>query len=300
MAKIDICALKDMKDECVDSCITDPARSATDQVSWVSSGEPTPLCWQDLFRILKKGAHLIAFSTQGGYHSVASAIEGAGFEIRDEIVWAHRSDLFEEGTGAPVKATHTPLVLARKPFGGTIKSNVLAAGVGALNIDASRVPVDSDKHRKAWEALPLEMHQYAPSGGRWPANFIHDGSPSVLNLMPLVGEQGLSSGVGRKPMAKGSKWPTLKLEERRADVTAEFFKKIKGLSEFNEQPVELLRYLIRLITPRGGLVFDPFAGFGSTAVAATAEGMRWQGAQTDAESISIIEDRVKAAEGEVK
>ena len=62
------------------------------------------------------------------------------------------------------------------------------------------------------------------------------------------------------------------------------------------KPVQLMRYLIRLVTPKGGTVLDPFLGSGTTAVAAIEEGVAWIGCEREPEYLEIIEARVEAAQ----
>jgi site-specific DNA-methyltransferase (adenine-specific) len=62
------------------------------------------------------------------------------------------------------------------------------------------------------------------------------------------------------------------------------------------KPVALMRYLIRLVTPKGGTVLDPFMGSGTTAVAAIGEGVNWIGCERDPEYVAIIEARIAAAQ----
>jgi site-specific DNA-methyltransferase (adenine-specific) len=62
------------------------------------------------------------------------------------------------------------------------------------------------------------------------------------------------------------------------------------------KPVDLMRYLIRLVTPKGGTVLDPFMGSGTTAVAAIGEGVNWIGCEREPEYVAIIEARIAAAQ----
>ena len=62
------------------------------------------------------------------------------------------------------------------------------------------------------------------------------------------------------------------------------------------KPVDLMRYLIRLVTPKGGTVLDPFLGSGTTAVAAIEEGVAWIGCEREPEYLDIIRARVAAAQ----
>ena len=95
-----------------------------------------------------------------------------------------------EGWGTALKPAHEPIVLARKPLDGTVAQNVLWYGTGALNIDDCRVPTDDSfgggAKGTSGFAAGYENDGWTPGNpaGRWPANFIHDGSDEVLELFP--------------------------------------------------------------------------------------------------------------------
>ena len=155
----------------------------------------------EAFRILKPGGHLISFAGSRTYHRMASGIEDAGFEIRDQIMWIYGSGFPKslnlkgewQGWGTALKPAHEPMVLARKPVEGTVANNVLTYGVGGLNIDGTRVE---------GKVPSVPMAEWTRSGttgatdkrngelsqphlnGRWPANVIHDGDQEVLDLFP--------------------------------------------------------------------------------------------------------------------
>ena len=170
--------------------------------------------WQQCLRVLKPGGHLLAFSGARTYHRMACAIEDAGFEIRDQIMWLYGSGFpkslnLGDGRGTALKPAHEPICVARKPFKGTVAANLNEYGTGALHIDVCRVPT-SDKlgggdqsasptmktegwHRpwmldetaKAAHASRVNANiAKAEALGRWPANVIHDGSDEVLAAFP--------------------------------------------------------------------------------------------------------------------
>jgi site-specific DNA-methyltransferase (adenine-specific) len=162
--------------------------------------------WAECLRVLKPGGHLLAFAGSRTYHRMAVAIEDAGFEIRDQIMWIYGSGFPKsknldgqwQGWGSALKPSHEPICMARKPLIGTISANVDTHGTGAINIDACRVHAD--------DAIGGEytVKRFAPGAsvvkdgnwkqdvefrgemkaGRWPANVIHDGSPEVLDRFP--------------------------------------------------------------------------------------------------------------------
>ena len=239
----------------VDAIVTDPPYELGFMgKSWDASGVAFDVnTWQQALRVLKPGGHLIAFSGSRTYHRMAVAIEDAGFEIRDQIMWvygsgfpkshniskgidkaagaerevignritgaamASRSDgrgssdagsgqnLINitapatadaqqwDGWGTALKPAHEPIVLARKPLIGTVANNVLTYGTGGLNIDGSRVGTQGGTTGS--EYIPNDTPIYGKGlgntgdivtldAGRWPANFIHDGSDEVVALFP--------------------------------------------------------------------------------------------------------------------
>jgi len=182
----------------VDSIVTDPPYELGFMgKSWDSSGIAyNQELWAQCLRVLKPGGHLLAFSGSRTYHRMTVAIEDAGFEVRDQIMWIYGSGFPKsldvskaidkaagaerevvgiksvgikngaaggsheyglkasevditapatseaqqwQGWGTALKPAHEPICVARKPLTGTVASNVLEWGTGALNIDGSRV-----------------------------------------------------------------------------------------------------------------------------------------------------------------
>lgn len=193
-----------------------------------------------------------------------------------------------EGWNIALKPAFEPVILARKPLIGTVAENLLAHGTGAINIDGCRVGetgarnngrrVDSDIYGKLG---PMERVDYGK--GRFPANVIHDGSSDeVLAAFPAApGQQGRSSDSSRSQKnTYGAVTDNGKTYTPRGDSgsAARFFYSAKaGKSDRCEskhptvKPIALMRYLVRLITPPGGTVLDPFAGSGTTGQAAIEE-----------------------------
>jgi site-specific DNA-methyltransferase (adenine-specific) len=204
--------MKEMPDNSVDFIVTDPPYELGFMgKSWDSTGIAFNVeVWQEALRVLKPGGHLLAFSGSRTYHRMAVAIEDAGFQIRDQIMWIYGSgfpkslNLKDEwqGWGTALKPAHEPLVLARKPIEGTVAANVLTWGVGGLNIDGSRVISDDwdektvlGKYRGNNDGNDSVTGNFGVKEikstntestliGRWPANVIHDGSDEVVALFP--------------------------------------------------------------------------------------------------------------------
>jgi len=201
--------LKELPDNSVDACVTDPPYGLSFMGKAWDYDVPTVEVWREVLRVLKPGGHLLAFAGTRTQHRMAVQIEDAGFEIRDMIAWVYGSGFPKsrnldgdwQGWGTALKPALEPITVARKPLTGTVAANVLEHGTGAINVDGCRVPhgdeVDlSAVQRQQAEGtgiavgkgfvgsiLGKEIPMYKP-GGRWPANLIHDGSDEVVGLFP--------------------------------------------------------------------------------------------------------------------
>lgn len=351
----------------IDSCVTDPpyalvsivkrfgnsspddvARNITDKVIDGQGGNPyqraaagfmgkkwdtgetafDSLFWRDVLRVLKPGAHLLAFGGTRTYHRLAVAIEDAGFEIRDQIGWAFGSGFPKShnqgnGWGTALKPAWEPCVLARKPLIGTVAENVLAHGTGAINVDGCRVPSEGGRHR---EGEASQDRRYANNGatnfaatpgprggdpnGRWPANLIHDGSDEVLAAFPDT-KSGLlqthhQMRESENTSMAGKNYARTPRQDSFGDQgsAARFFYSAKadasdrlGSKHPTVKPVDLMAYLCRLVTPLWGTVLDPFAGSGSTGMACMREGFNAILIEREAEYVADIKRRIAHVSG---
>lgn len=254
--------------------------------------------WREVFRVLKPGAHLLAFGGTRTYHRMVCALEDAGFEVRDQIGWAFgqgfpKSHNMGNGWGTALKPAWEPIVLARKPLSeGTVAANFLKWGTGALNIDGCRVaaedlPEFANRNGASVNAYGDGLHGSARTGrmlpGRWPANVIHDGSDEVVGVFPDA-----KAGGNIESSAPSDKTGTIfgKFTGRFDNTSyqdggsaARFFYSAKadsddrlGSKHPTVKPLDLMQYLVRLVTSPGGTVLDPFAGTGTTGEAAYREG----------------------------
>lgn len=207
--------------------------------------------------------------------------------------------------------------LARKPFKGALVNNVLKNGVGCLNVDACRIgdrwpahvvlshhpdcKVVGTKIEKGHKGYPngpggKSVHWYEGSKRSdecrtEPWEGIPDREVPAYDCHPdcPVGQlDEASAGEGASRFFYCAK-PTKK--ERNDGVK-------KGSNNHpTVKAVELMRWLIRLITPPGGLVLDPFTGSGTTGVASVQEGFRFLGVEENADYMRIAQQRIQAAAG---
>ena len=321
--------LRELPDCSVDACVTDPPYGLSFMGKAWDYDVPSAEAWREVLRVLKPGGHLLAFAGTRTQHRMAVQIEDAGFEIRDLIAWVYGSGFPKsrnlsgdwQGWGTALKPALEPITVARKPLGGTVAANVLRHGTGALNVDGCRVPHGGDvdlTHVQRQQAegtgiamgkgfvgaiLGKEIPMYKP-GGRWPANLIHDGSEEVVGLFPQSVSTGGSGPASRQHKGDGrtvcgSCAATGGFGD--SGSAARFFycakasKADRGAENVHPtvKPTELMRYLVRLVTPPGGVVLDPFMGSGSTGKAAVLEGFRFIGIEREAEYLEIARQRIQ-------
>lgn len=356
-----------MDEASIDSIVTDaPYELGFMGRSWDRTGVAYDVeTWCAALRVLKPGGMLVCFGGARTYHRMACAIEDAGFEIRDQIMWIYGSGFPKggnrDGKGTCLKPAHEPIVLARKPLIGSVARNEAAFGTGALNIDACRIHADDAqggaytvKRLKPGATLEKTGGNWRPEdggalyhgemkAGRWPANVMHDGSDEVFVAFPHApGQQArsLSDGSPHGNTVYGAMLNAGPVHEPRdsGGSAARFFYCAKaskadrdeGLDQFEPQafvafqtqngasgaasslsegreteyrnthptvkPTALMRWLVRLVTPVGGTVLDPFTGSGSTGKAAVLEGRGFVGCEITSEYLPIARARIAAAQ----
>lgn len=286
--------------------------------------------WRETLRILKPGGHLLSFGGARTYHRLATAIENSGFDIRDQLMWIYGSGFPKsynvskaidkmagaerevvgtkstnvgikgnnftrgsqagevditvpatdeakqwEGWGTALKPAHEPIVLARKPLDGTIAESVLEHGTGAINIEESRNGERFPTNVLLSEQGALELDEQT---GRKVAQFFYCPKPTKeerergceeldTKLKHKVNSGGLENDPQWAPREVKNHHPTVK-------------------------PLELLRYLVRMVTPPGGTVLDMFLGSGTTAIAAKLEGFDFVGIELEPDYVKIANARL--------
>ena len=215
-----------------------------------------------------------------------------------------------QGWGTALKPALEPITVARKPLIGTVAENVLQHGTGALNVDGCRVAADDGVNRSRPPRTPsvilgggkgpnLTASEHSESG-RWPANLIHDGSDEVTRLFPDAGGGAWPANGSKFGYAGGErKQRGERTEMADSGSAARFFYTAKadksdrgpGNNHPTVKPLDLMRYLVRLVCPIGGVVLDPFSGSGTTLAAAQAEGCLAIGVERETAYCEIIKGR---------
>ena len=328
-----------------------------------------PMTWSLCLGLLKPGGHLIAFSASRNYHRMAVAIEDAGFEIRDQIMWIYGSgfpkshnigkqvdkiqgndrevlgenpnhrpisgvnyegvyagkntgakeltkgDSEWEGWGTALKPAHEPIVLARKPISEkSIADNVLKWGTGGINIDGCRIegndakypdtnPDFKDVGAKSKEAIGIDKLSFGQTENvkRKRANRNPRTDDSVFNKSTTGFRSETQDFADADPRGR---FPSNLIHNGIDTDWARYFycPKVSKTERNNSalqnthptvKPVELMKYLCRLVTPKGGTVLDPFMGSGSTGMAAKDEGFDFIGIEKEREYYEIAEARIK-------
>lgn len=320
-------AMKTLPDASVDAIVTDPPYELGFMgKGWDKTGVANDVAvWAECLRVLKPGGYLLAFSGTRTYHRMACAVEDAGFEIRDQLAWVYGSGFPKSHNGAwggtALKPAWEPIVMARKPLIGTVEENWMVHGTGALNVEGCRVETDENLNGGAYAKVRQEstsewatLHkttgaEFVQPAGRWPANLAHDGSDEVLAAFPQApGQQG-ATGKRTQGVRYSAVTETGEGIAPRPDAgsAARFFYCAKasrrdrgdGNTHPTVKPTELMRWLVRLVTPTGGVVLDPFTGSGSTGKAAMLEGFQFIGCELNPDYINLAEARIAAAEAEV-
>lgn len=303
--------------------------------------------WELAYELLKPGGHLLAFSASRNYHRMAVAIEDAGFEIRDQLMWLYgsgfpkshnisksidkvagatrkvvgtkdtrseydgktrkskainkgwrqaenRDDFIDmskkditvpatpeaqewEGWGTALKPAHEPIVMARKPISEkSIVDNVSKHGTGGINIDGCRVENERYPANVMHDGLKEDWARffYCPKTSKSERNQgLDDFETKMIGMSNGAQSKGegydKGQGIGlNKVIERKNTHPTVK-------------------------PVELMKYLCRLVTPKGGIVLDPFMGSGSTGMAAKDEGFDFIGIEREKEYFEICKSRIE-------
>ncbi len=334
-----------IKDNCIDSIVCDPPYEINFMnKGWDNSGIAfNKEAWAKCYDVLKPGGYLLAFGGTRTYHRIACAIEDAGFEIRDCIMYLYGSGFpkslniglaidkklnidnrtgkiktdgsatgsivttgvgnmkreYEERKatnewsdyGTALKPAYEPIIVARKPFKTSVAENIMQNGVGGINIDECRVPSTGEElgrnnHTKSYGGItinesntPAQNNVGIANPQRFPANVIHDGSEEAIEAMGEASRYFYCAKASKKDRDEGLEFEFSEVKTtdgciRANKETARKFGANSGLRRNihpTVKPTELMQYLVRLVSPSGATILDPFMGSGSTGKAVMFE-----------------------------
>ena len=275
----------------------------------------------EALRIMKPGGHLLMFGSPRRFHRQTAGLEDAGFEIRDCLMWLYGSGFPKshnhfglEGYGTALKPAWEPVVMAMKPCEGTFKKNAEKWGQSGVNIDDCRIGPPISQQLGGWHHEHLQnddgwkgsiQNEKTPKG-RWPSNVLLDEEASAL-----LDEQ--SGGASRFfYCAKASRnernigledFPCSRTTDgciRSNPHTARQYQANSALRKNihpTVKPLKLVEYLIKLVMPpKEGVLLDPFAGSGSTLLAAKKLGVKCIGIEKVEEYCDIARARLASVD----
>ena len=285
-------------------------------------------------------ASVPATATEGIALAVASALAQVAGELSDAPAEASSAAPTATTGAAASRSAFEPVIMARKPFKGTVAANVLEHGTGALNIDASRIgneervnPPAHNVDGSGWGMRPnIEASTVT---GRFPANVILDEdqaavldeqsgvTKSIVRVSEDKDAPGATFSLGREGVtprghndsggasrffyvakapkserpfywAKPCNCETAAISEEWSEtsVCGNCGKKAEKVMHATVKPLSLMRYLIRMVTPPGGVVLEPFAGSGTTVEAALEEGVGIIAVERDETYLPLIQARI--------
>ncbi len=260
------------------SCITDPPYGMG-MDEWDHS-VPSVDIWREVFRTIKPGGFCLSFCSPELYHRMAVGVEDAGFMIKDQIMWMTTTKMPKHNR---LKTAHEPIVVAQKPYLGSLKSNHEEWGCGLIDIDNNRVPWEK-KPPKGWLKEGGKRRTFGRAGittgskneyetmdanpnGRYPSNIIGDVGSNEQKYF-------YAPRATRKEKGDNNDHPTVK-------------------------PVSLMEYLIRIYCPVNCIVLDPFCGSGTTGVAAIKQKREFIGIELNKHYCEIAKNRMDVTVEEV-
>ena len=250
--------LKTLADNSVDAVVTDPPYGIDFPGKSWDANTGALETYEECLRVLKPGGHILAFSSARTYHHLAITLEQAGFEIRDQIMWI-------QSNGFPkskyhLKPQHEPICMAKK------------AGPAYLNITDTQVNGRYPSNVIGDIEKPYQKYYYSPKVSREERHCGHEMPEAMFGKLT-----GAFDSTGKR-YAVG-------LDARTGNV---------GNNHPTVKPIDLMKYLIKLVTPPGGIVLDPFNGSGSTGCAAEELGHEYIGCELDPAYVEIAKKRIEA------
>jgi DNA modification methylase len=290
----DMAALAKLPDNSIDAVVTDPpyglgfhneawdgAGKAGEKLAGGESFAAWTRVWAaECRRVLKPGGHMLTFGSPRTFHRLTGGVEDAGLEIRDALLWLYtqstpKARKLPGGLAPLLKPAYEPILLTRKPLVGTTPRNIEEWGTGALNIEASRV------------------------NGYWPANLMLSHAPSCTEAGCTQGCPAELLDATRPDLRPSRLFFSAKASKPERETGCEELPlqsdllyshpavRLRRNIHPTVKPIALMRWLVALVTPPGGVVLDPFAGSATTGIAAVMEERTFLGVEREPRYIDI-------------
>jgi site-specific DNA-methyltransferase (adenine-specific) len=298
-----------LPENCIDAIVTDPPygigfkgeawdgkdihQAASTSDEWLGAAKAferwTSVWAKQCQRVLKPGGHLLAFGAPRTFHRLVAGVEDAGLAPRDQLLWLYaqgipKSRRLPGGLGTALKPAYEPVLLARAPLHGSTQDSLDAWGTGALNIQATRVNGPKAPDEGYWPSHLVLSHDPLCQEGRCvadcPAGMIDRARPDspVSRLFYCAKASRTEREAGCKQLPKRSV-QIYSGHHHQPRVVANLHPTVK--------PIELMRWLVQLVTPPGGIVLDPFSGSGTTGIAAVLENRQFVGIEREGAYVDI-------------
>jgi DNA modification methylase len=307
--------LSELEPESVDAIVTDPpygigfqherwdsaaireaaARAGHDRLNPNEAFEAWCRIWAaECRRVMKPGAFIAAFGSPRTYHRLACGVEDAGLEIRDTLMWLYsegmpKSRHYPGGRSTTLKPAYEPIVLARRDLDGTTGETIARHGTGALNAEDCRVegrhPANAILgHDPACEeercatGCPVAAADACAQEGRSRLE------PSRFLYCPKASRAERDAGCESLPRRALDLFPNAHKGDKKPATARNPHPTVK--------PLALMRWLVRLLCPPGGVVLDPTVGSGTTGAAAVLEGRHFVGIELEPAYMEIAQARI--------
>lgn len=304
--------MRKMEPNSISAIVTDPPYGLSFMGKGWDNAVPGFEYWSEAIRICRPGGYLLALGGSRTFHRLACAIEESGFEIRDTIMWIYGSGFPKshnhfglEGFGTALKPSYEPIIMAMKPCDGTFKQNAEKWGQAGINIDACRVGNEERFKPPTTKGVTCALGSFKNCNGvgttvtgRWPANVIFDeeaaemlGSPSRFFYCAKASSSERNEGLEDRV----SKQTTDGYLRANSDTARKY--QANSVPRKNPhptvKPLKLMEYLIKLVMPpKDGVLLDPFAGSGTTILAARKLGYTAIGIEKEEEYCEIARTRL--------